>query len=53
MRSATSGYAFWQLTFDHWDRVPDTLAKQVIGNLRKRRGLPEDIPKPQVFVDEA
>jgi len=53
MRSATSGYAFWQLTFDHWDRVPDTLAKQVIGNLRKRRGLPEDIPKPQVFVGEA
>jgi elongation factor 2 len=53
MRSATSGYALWQLTFDRWDRVPDTLARHVIGNLRKRRGLPEDIPKPQVFVDEA
>lgn len=53
MRSATSGYAFWQLTFDRWDRVPDALAKNVIINLRRKRGLPEDIPKPQVFIEKA
>lgn len=52
MRSATSGYAFWQLTFDRWDKVPDTLAKKVIITLRRKRGLPENIPKPQVFGDE-
>jgi elongation factor 2 len=53
MRSATSGYAFWQLTFDHWDNVPEDLAPKVIKKLRQRRGLPEEIPTPQMFVDEA
>ncbi len=53
MRSATSGYAFWQLIFDRWNIVPETIAKQIIGNLRKKRGLPSDIPKPQVFANEA
>ncbi|MGD0978860.1 MAG: elongation factor EF-2 [Candidatus Bathyarchaeia archaeon] len=53
MRSATSGYAFWQFTFDHWKKVPDDLAKEVIKKLRRGRGLPEEIPTPQMFVDEA
>jgi elongation factor 2 len=53
MRSATSGYAFWQFTFDHWNKVPDDLAKEVIKKLRRGRGLPEEIPTPQMFVDEA
>jgi elongation factor 2 len=53
MRSATSGYAFWQFAFDHWEKIPETLANKVIKRLRERRGLPEEIPKPQMFVDEA
>lgn len=53
MRSATSGYAFWQFAFDHWEKIPKNLANEVIKRLRERRGLPEEIPKPQMFVDEA
>jgi elongation factor 2 len=52
MRSATSGYAFWQFIFDHWSRIPENLASEVIKKLRERRGLPEEIPTPQMFVDE-
>ncbi len=53
MRSATSGHAFWQCTFDHWEKVPENLALDVIGEIRKRRGLPPEIPKPSKFIDEA
>jgi len=53
MRSATSGYAFWQFAFDHWNKIPENLASEVIRKLRERRGLPEEIPTPQMFVDEA
>ncbi len=53
MRSATSGHAFWQTQFDHWEKVPENLAVEVIAEIRKRRGLPEEIPKANKFIDEA
>jgi elongation factor 2 len=53
MRSATSGHAFWQTQFDHWEKVPESLAMDVIAEIRKRRGLPEEIPKANKFIDEA
>jgi len=53
MRSATSGHAFWQCTFDHWERVPENLALTVIGEIRERRGLSPEIPKPGRFIDVA
>jgi elongation factor 2 len=53
MRSATSGHAFWQTQFDHWEKVPESIAMEVIAEIRKRRGLPEEIPKPNKFIDEA
>jgi elongation factor 2 len=53
MRSSTSGHAFWQTQFDHWEKVPENLAGEVIAEIRKRRGLPEEIPKPNKFIDEA
>jgi elongation factor 2 len=53
MRSATSGYAFWQFAFDHWHKIPEKLASEVIKKLRERRGLPEEIPTAQTFVDKA
>jgi len=52
MRSATSGYAFWQFAFDHWSKMPENLAKGVIIELRERRGLSKEIPTPKTFVDE-
>lgn len=52
MRSATSGHAFWQCTFDHWEKTPDSVAAEVIANIRERRGLPKEIPSPKRFIDE-
>jgi len=53
MRSATSGHAFWQTQFDHWEKVPENLALSVIEEIRKRRGLSSEIPRPSKFIDEA
>jgi len=53
MRSATSGHAFWQSTFDHWEKVPENIAANVIAEIRKRRGLPPEVPPPSRFIDEA
>ena len=53
MRSATSGHAFWQTQFDHWEKVPESISMEVITSIRKRRGLPEEIPKASKFIDTA
>jgi len=53
MRSATSGHAFWQSTFDHWEKVPENVAHNVIKEIRERRGLKPEIPKANEFVDDS
>ena len=53
IRSATSGHAFWQCTFDHWEKAPESVAAEVIRQIRERRGLAPEIPKPSKFIDEA
>jgi len=53
MRSATSGHAFWQSAFDHWEKVPENVASNVIKEVRERRGLAPEIPSPNRFIDEA
>jgi elongation factor 2 len=53
MRSATSGHAFWQCTFALWEKIPKNVATEVIKQIRRRRGLPSEIPKPEKFIDEA
>ena len=53
MRSATSGHAFWQCTFDHWEKAPESVAAEVIQQVRERRGLSSQIPSPKKFIDEA
>ncbi|MCS7120076.1 MAG: GTP-binding protein [Nitrososphaerota archaeon] len=40
LRSASSGYAFWQIQFDHWQKVPETMMRETIEQIRKRKGLP-------------
>jgi elongation factor 2 len=52
MRSATSGRAFWQSFFDHWEKMPQKLALQVISDLRQRKGLPPQVPKPEKFLEQ-
>ncbi len=51
LRSATSGRAFWQMFFDHWDTMPQKLELQIINNLRKSKGLSSDVPAPEKFME--
>jgi elongation factor 2 len=52
LRSATSGRAFWQSTFDRWEKMPEKLEAKVIEETRKRKGLPSEVPKPKRFTEE-
>jgi len=52
LRSATSGKAFWQSIFDHWELMPQKLAAQTISDLRTRKGLAPEVPKPEKFTEE-
>ena len=52
LRSATSGRAFWQMFFDHWEKMPQKLALQVISDLRQHKGLSPEVPKPEKFMEQ-
>ena len=52
LRSATSGRAFWQSMFDRWKKVSEKLAAKVIKDIRKRKGFPSEVPKPDRFLEE-
>ena len=52
LRSATSGRAFWQSMFDRWEKMPTKLEAKTIKELRKRKGLPAEVPKAERFLEE-
>ncbi|MGD0643348.1 MAG: GTP-binding protein [Candidatus Bathyarchaeia archaeon] len=52
LRSATSGRAFWQSLFDHWEKMPQKLALQIISDLRQHKGLSSQVPKPEKFLEK-
>jgi elongation factor 2 len=52
LRSATSGRAFWQSIFDHWETMPKKLETKVIAEVRKNKGLPSEVPKAERFLEE-
>ena len=52
LRSTTSGRAFWQSLFDRWEKVPEKLEGKVIAEIRKRKGLPSEVPKAERFLEE-
>ena len=51
LRSATSGRAFWQDSLECWDHVPEKLAARVIAEIRGRKGLTLQVPKPEAFLE--
>ena len=51
LRSATSGRAFWQMFFDHWEKMPPKLALEVVRDFRVRKGLAPEVPKPEKFME--
>ncbi len=52
LRSATSGRAFWQTCFDHWEKMPQKQACEVIVDLRRRKGLVAEVPKAEKFMEQ-
>lgn len=57
LRSNTAGQAFPQLIFDHWKVVPGTpfeecKAKDLVFATRKRKGLPDELPPLDRFLDK-
>jgi elongation factor 2 len=51
LRSTTSGRAFWQSMFDHWEQIPEKLEAKTIKNVRKRKGLPAEVPMAERFLE--
>ncbi len=51
LRSATSGRAFWQTFFDHWEKMHQKQAQEVIADLRQRKGLAAEVPRPEKFME--
>jgi elongation factor 2 len=51
LRSATSGRAFWQSMFDHWEKMPEKLETLTIEEVRKRKGLPTGVPRSERFLE--
>jgi len=51
IRSATSGRAIWQNVLDRWEKIPQKLAAKVIGEIRKRKGLPAEVPEATKFLE--
>lgn len=57
LRANTSGQAFPQLIFDHWKVLPgspyeDGKAKELVFATRKRKGLPDELPPLDRFLDK-
>lgn len=58
VRSQTSGQAFPQMVFDHWEQVPGdpldptTKAGQFVKQTRIRKGLPPDVPSLDKYLDK-
>jgi elongation factor 2 len=57
LRQATSGRAFPQMVFDHWDTIngtlePDSKLMKIVAGIRKRKGIKADIPLLENFVDK-
>jgi elongation factor 2 len=54
----TSGRAFPQCVFDHWEMIGSdpqeagTKANQLMASVRKRKGLKEGIPLLENFIDK-
>ncbi len=50
IRSATSGKAIWSVEFAGFEPVPQNLFEQFVMEVRQRKGLKLEIPKPEDFV---
>jgi len=58
LRAMTSGRAFPQCVFDHWEIIPNdpflatSKSGQLVESIRKRKGLKAGIPELENFIDK-
>jgi elongation factor 2 len=51
IRSASEGHALWSTENAGFDKLPAELRGKVINQVRSRKGLKPEIPKPEEFID--
>ncbi|MEM2788529.1 MAG: EF-Tu/IF-2/RF-3 family GTPase, partial [Candidatus Bathyarchaeia archaeon] len=51
LRSSTQGRAFWATQFSRWAPVPDSMQMDIIRQIRERKGLSSEIPRPEEYCD--
>ncbi len=47
IRGTTGGRAFWGTEFSRWESIPTSILAQAIRDIRKRKGMSAEPPKPQ------
>ncbi len=52
LRSSTQGRAFWATQFSRWAPLPESLQKDIIRQIRERRGLGPEPPRPEEFFEQ-
>lgn len=50
LRSATEGRAMWSTEFSGFEQVPQNMLNDIVMDIRKRRGLKLEMPKPSDFI---
>jgi elongation factor 2 len=52
MRGGTAGKAMWSTYFKTWQPVPQSIFRNLVGEIRKRKGLNPEPPNPDEFIDK-
>lgn len=51
LRSATEGRAMWSTEFAGFETIPTNILNDIVMDIRKRKGLKLEMPKPSDFID--
>ncbi len=51
LRGMTQGKAIWYQEFAGYERLPADLQNKIVREIRKRKGVPEEPPKAEQFMD--
>jgi elongation factor 2 len=52
MRGGTAGKAMWSTYFKTWQPVPQSIFRNLVGEIRKRKGLNPEPPNADEFIDK-
>jgi elongation factor 2 len=52
IRGATAGKALWNTHFKAWSPAPASMLLPLVIEIRKRKGLPPEPPRPEEFIDK-